>query len=162
MLGSLIPQDYYSIVFLCVAYYEICILLLLEDKGKAKPNSASQQSSTEAGPFLPKPGVAAVAPVTPASASKSTNGASNAVPESEEEKAKKLLYCSLCKVAVNSLSQLEAHNTGEYAYSESQLRVVVFKIQCNKLVFQHCGSHASLKSLLVKACSGKLQKHFCE
>ncbi|CAM9108445.1 unnamed protein product [Lampetra planeri] len=32
--------------------------------------------------------------------------------ESEEEKAKKLLYCSLCKVAVNSLSQLEAHNKG--------------------------------------------------
>uniref|UniRef100_A0A7N8XVJ9 Zinc finger protein 385B n=1 Tax=Mastacembelus armatus TaxID=205130 RepID=A0A7N8XVJ9_9TELE len=32
--------------------------------------------------------------------------------ESEEEKAKKLLYCSLCKVAVNSLSQLEAHNAG--------------------------------------------------
>uniref|UniRef100_A0A8D0CKI2 Zinc finger protein 385B n=1 Tax=Scleropages formosus TaxID=113540 RepID=A0A8D0CKI2_SCLFO len=29
-----------------------------------------------------------------------------------EEKAKKLLYCSLCKVAVNSLLQLEAHNTG--------------------------------------------------
>uniref|UniRef100_A0A8D2JAD1 Zinc finger protein 385B n=1 Tax=Varanus komodoensis TaxID=61221 RepID=A0A8D2JAD1_VARKO len=41
-----------------------------------------------------------------------TNGATNAIPESEEEKAKKLLYCSLCKVAVNSLSQLEAHNTG--------------------------------------------------
>lgn len=33
--------------------------------------------------------------------------------EPEEEKAKKLLYCSLCKVAVNSLSQLEAHNKGE-------------------------------------------------
>uniref|UniRef100_A0A3B3IBF1 G-protein coupled receptors family 1 profile domain-containing protein n=2 Tax=Oryzias latipes TaxID=8090 RepID=A0A3B3IBF1_ORYLA len=32
--------------------------------------------------------------------------------EPEEEKAKKLLYCSLCKVAVNSLSQLEAHNKG--------------------------------------------------
>ncbi|KAG7264408.1 hypothetical protein CRUP_014317 [Coryphaenoides rupestris] len=32
--------------------------------------------------------------------------------DSEEEKAKKLLYCSLCKVAVNSLSQLEAHNKG--------------------------------------------------
>uniref|UniRef100_A0A672JNT1 Zinc finger protein 385A n=1 Tax=Salarias fasciatus TaxID=181472 RepID=A0A672JNT1_SALFA len=31
---------------------------------------------------------------------------------SPEEKAKKLLYCSLCKVAVNSLSQLEAHNKG--------------------------------------------------
>ncbi|XP_061909067.1 zinc finger protein 385A isoform X3 [Entelurus aequoreus] len=33
-------------------------------------------------------------------------------PETEEDKAKKLLYCSLCKVAVNSLSQLEAHNKG--------------------------------------------------
>ncbi|XP_063778275.1 zinc finger protein 385D isoform X2 [Pseudophryne corroboree] len=32
--------------------------------------------------------------------------------ESEEEKAKRLLYCSLCKVAVNSASQLEAHNSG--------------------------------------------------
>ncbi|XP_028969518.2 zinc finger protein 385A isoform X2 [Esox lucius] len=32
--------------------------------------------------------------------------------ESEEDRAKKLLYCSLCKVAVNSLSQLEAHNKG--------------------------------------------------
>ncbi|XP_054237091.1 zinc finger protein 385B isoform X2 [Indicator indicator] len=83
-----------------------------EDKGKAKPNSASQQSSTEVGSFLPKPGVAAVAAVTPTSSSKSTNGSPNAVSESEEEKAKKLLYCSLCKVAVNSLSQLEAHNTG--------------------------------------------------
>ncbi|XP_062321343.1 zinc finger protein 385D isoform X1 [Osmerus eperlanus] len=35
-----------------------------------------------------------------------------AEPETEEEKAKRLLYCSLCKVAVNSASQLEAHNSG--------------------------------------------------
>ncbi|XP_023786683.1 zinc finger protein 385B isoform X4 [Cyanistes caeruleus] len=80
-----------------------------EDKGKEKPNSAGQQSNTEVDPFLPKPGVT---PAAPASSSKSTNGAANTVTESEEEKAKKLLYCSLCKVAVNSLSQLEAHNTG--------------------------------------------------
>lgn len=33
--------------------------------------------------------------------------------ETEEEKALRLLYCSLCKVAVNSASQLEAHNSGE-------------------------------------------------
>ncbi|KAJ3597880.1 hypothetical protein NHX12_001396 [Muraenolepis orangiensis] len=32
--------------------------------------------------------------------------------ETEEEKAKRLLYCSLCKVAVNSASQLDAHNSG--------------------------------------------------
>ncbi|CAL9703016.1 unnamed protein product [Knipowitschia caucasica] len=37
---------------------------------------------------------------------------STSSPETEEDKAKKLLYCSLCKVAVNSLSQLEAHNKG--------------------------------------------------
>ncbi|XP_030004048.1 zinc finger protein 385D-like isoform X2 [Sphaeramia orbicularis] len=32
--------------------------------------------------------------------------------ETEEEKARRLLYCSLCKVAVNSASQLQAHNSG--------------------------------------------------
>ncbi|XP_052002683.1 zinc finger protein 385D-like isoform X2 [Xyrauchen texanus] len=32
--------------------------------------------------------------------------------ETEEEKSLRLLYCSLCKVAVNSVSQLEAHNSG--------------------------------------------------
>ncbi|XP_073703211.1 zinc finger protein 385D isoform X2 [Garra rufa] len=32
--------------------------------------------------------------------------------ETEDEKAMRLLYCSLCKVAVNSASQLDAHNTG--------------------------------------------------
>ncbi|XP_026647480.1 zinc finger protein 385B isoform X6 [Zonotrichia albicollis] len=80
-----------------------------EDNGNEKPNGVSQQSNAEVDPFLPKPGGA---PAAPASSSKSTNGAANTVTESEEEKAKKLLYCSLCKVAVNSLSQLEAHNTG--------------------------------------------------
>ncbi|KAM9319903.1 zinc finger protein 385A [Gastrophryne carolinensis] len=32
--------------------------------------------------------------------------------ESDDDRAKKLLYCALCKVSVNSLSQLEAHNKG--------------------------------------------------
>ncbi|XP_053719382.1 zinc finger protein 385D-like isoform X1 [Synchiropus splendidus] len=32
--------------------------------------------------------------------------------ESEKEKALRLLYCSLCKVSVNSASQLQAHNSG--------------------------------------------------
>ncbi|CAG02760.1 unnamed protein product, partial [Tetraodon nigroviridis] len=38
-------------------------------------------------------------------------------PETEEEKARRLLYCSLCKVAVNSASQLEAHNSGRPPHS---------------------------------------------
>uniref|UniRef100_A0A452H6B3 Zinc finger protein 385B n=1 Tax=Gopherus agassizii TaxID=38772 RepID=A0A452H6B3_9SAUR len=83
-----------------------------EDKGKAKTNGSSQPSNTEVGLFLPKSGAITLAPITSTSSSKSTNGATSTVSESEEEKAKKLLYCSLCKVAVNSLSQLEAHNTG--------------------------------------------------
>uniref|UniRef100_A0A4W5JTC1 Zinc finger protein 385D n=2 Tax=Hucho hucho TaxID=62062 RepID=A0A4W5JTC1_9TELE len=43
---------------------------------------------------------------------KEMEGAVEEVGESEEEKAKRLLYCSLCKVAVNSPSQLQAHNSG--------------------------------------------------
>lgn len=42
-----------------------------------------------------------------------TGNSSSPSTETEEEKAKRLLYCSLCKVAVNSASQLEAHNSGE-------------------------------------------------
>ncbi|XP_045152957.1 zinc finger protein 385B isoform X2 [Echinops telfairi] len=78
------------------------------DKGKLK-GSCGQP---EGGPFLLKSGTTPLPPGAATSPSKSTNGAPGSVPESEEEKAKKLLYCSLCKVAVNSLSQLEAHNTG--------------------------------------------------
>ncbi|XP_076006051.1 zinc finger protein 385D-like [Genypterus blacodes] len=39
-------------------------------------------------------------------------GEAEAEEETEEEKARRLLYCSLCKVAVNSASQLQAHNSG--------------------------------------------------
>lgn len=85
---------------------------LLEDKGKLKVNSCSQPSGSEGGSYLLKSGTAPLPPGAATSPSKSTNGAPGTVSESEEEKAKKLLYCSLCKVAVNSLSQLEAHNTG--------------------------------------------------
>ncbi|XP_031226629.1 zinc finger protein 385B isoform X9 [Mastomys coucha] len=84
----------------------------LEDKGKIKATSSSQPSGSEGGSFLLKSGTTPLPLGAMASPSKSTNGAPGSVAESEEEKAKKLLYCSLCKVAVNSLSQLEAHNTG--------------------------------------------------
>ncbi|XP_028605863.2 zinc finger protein 385D isoform X9 [Podarcis muralis] len=49
-------------------------------------------------------------PTVAASSSTTTTTCSSG--ETEEEKAKRLLYCSLCKVAVNSASQLEAHNSG--------------------------------------------------
>ncbi|KAM3844095.1 zinc finger protein 385A isoform 1-T1 [Vipera latastei] len=53
--------------------------------------------------------------ISTTSATPAASGATphnNSSPKPEEEKAKKLLYCALCKVAVNSLSQLEAHNKG--------------------------------------------------
>ncbi|XP_015275632.1 PREDICTED: zinc finger protein 385B [Gekko japonicus] len=87
-----------------------------EDRGNLKANGSSQLPNVEVVPFIPLSGsissAATVGKPLPSTSSKSTNGTTNAVSESEEEKAKKLLYCSLCKVAVNSLSQLEAHNTG--------------------------------------------------
>ncbi|KAG9328890.1 hypothetical protein JZ751_006332 [Albula glossodonta] len=89
----------------------------LPDRNTALPKAC-------AAPFIPTcaGGVAAVAspcravaePAAPSPSAEPMQNGSKPAPdnESEEEKAKKLLYCSLCKVAVNSLSQLEAHNTG--------------------------------------------------
>ncbi|XP_048341694.1 zinc finger protein 385B isoform X3 [Sphaerodactylus townsendi] len=87
-----------------------------EDGANLEANGSSQLPNVEVVPLISQPvSTPSVATVgrPPSSASpKSTNGMTISVSESEEEKAKKLLYCSLCKVAVNSLSQLEAHNTG--------------------------------------------------
>ncbi|TNN73618.1 Zinc finger protein 385B [Liparis tanakae] len=71
--------------------------------------SSSSPSSSRASQ-LPPP-VASSPSAPPPSSQNSSRDAPLSV-ESEEEKAKKLMYCSLCKVAVNSLSQLEAHNAG--------------------------------------------------
>lgn len=90
------------------------MLSSIEDKGKLKATGSAQPSGSEGGAFLLKSGTTPLPPAAITSPSKSANGAGapGSAAESEEEKAKKLLYCSLCKVAVNSLSQLEAHNTG--------------------------------------------------
>ncbi|KAG9477410.1 hypothetical protein GDO78_002677 [Eleutherodactylus coqui] len=81
------------------------------EEEQLKASSSVSQSMAEIRSFIAKSEVALTA-VIPAALVKSTNGIAINASESEEEKAKKLLYCSLCKVAVNSLSQLEAHNTG--------------------------------------------------
>lgn len=85
----------------------VCPLLPTPTPPLVPPSSSSpgcssgSASSEQPGSGPPVPGAAG----TSASSSPSN-------PETEEDKAKKLLYCSLCKVAVNSLSQLEAHNKG--------------------------------------------------
>ncbi|XP_047237756.1 zinc finger protein 385A isoform X1 [Girardinichthys multiradiatus] len=83
----------------------VCRLLPNQTPPLIPPTSSSpgcsSASSDQQGSGPPASGAAA----PPASSSPSN-------PETEEDKAKKLLYCSLCKVAVNSLSQLEAHNKG--------------------------------------------------
>lgn len=68
----------------------------------SSPGCGSGSASTE------QPGSGPL--VSGAASTSASNSPTN--PETEEDKAKKLLYCSLCKVAVNSLSQLEAHNKG--------------------------------------------------
>ncbi|XP_053326994.1 zinc finger protein 385B isoform X2 [Spea bombifrons] len=81
-----------------------------DEEEKLKAISLVGHGMAEIRTFIAKSEVAVTAMI-PATLIKNANGTTN-VSESEEEKAKKLLYCSLCKVAVNSLSQLEAHNTG--------------------------------------------------
>nr|XP_033482939.1 zinc finger protein 385A-like isoform X4 [Epinephelus lanceolatus] len=76
---------------------------LLPSVSTPLPSSPSPTAALSTPPADP---AAAGLPDTPSPAPSPSSG------ESEEEKAKKLLYCSLCKVAVNSLSQLEAHNKG--------------------------------------------------
>uniref|UniRef100_A0A4W4DZT3 C2H2-type domain-containing protein n=1 Tax=Electrophorus electricus TaxID=8005 RepID=A0A4W4DZT3_ELEEL len=78
------------------------------------PGSAARDATTAKEPpkslrptAPPQPGLA---PGAPQPAEQDTETDPEA--ETEEEKALRLLYCSLCKVAVNSPSQLEAHNSG--------------------------------------------------
>ncbi|XP_040004759.1 zinc finger protein 385B [Xiphias gladius] len=74
-------------------------------------SSSSSKASPPPRPPAPVTSSSSPAPLPPPPSQASSQDAPLSV-ESEEEKAKKLLYCSLCKVAVNSLSQLEAHNAG--------------------------------------------------
>uniref|UniRef100_A0A3Q1HQH9 C2H2-type domain-containing protein n=1 Tax=Anabas testudineus TaxID=64144 RepID=A0A3Q1HQH9_ANATE len=83
----------------------------LSSSSASSSSPASSSSSSSSSKTSPPP-----APVNSSSSPTPLSQASSQEAplslESEEEKAKKLLYCSLCKVAVNSLSQLEAHNAG--------------------------------------------------
>ncbi|KAM6978202.1 zinc finger protein 385B [Tautogolabrus adspersus] len=76
----------------------------------SSPSSSSSKASPP--PPLSAPVISSSLPAPPTPASQAASQDAPLSVESEEEKAKKLLYCSLCKVAVNSLSQLEAHNAG--------------------------------------------------
>ncbi|XP_054461346.1 zinc finger protein 385D-like isoform X1 [Anoplopoma fimbria] len=81
------------------------------------PNPTSEASPSSSGPTetVNEPSLPSLSPSlrTP---EKETHrdGEMEVAPEeeTEEEKAIRLLYCSLCKIAVNSASQLQAHNSG--------------------------------------------------
>ncbi|XP_061432637.1 zinc finger protein 385D-like [Lethenteron reissneri] len=78
----------------------------------APPNDLAKGPDPPARGLSPHAEPLPPAPPTGVSAGPPTGGAPTAKAESEEEKAKRLLYCALCKVAVNSQSQLEAHYKG--------------------------------------------------
>lgn len=73
------------------------------------PASELSEGTSDATSVASSSAQAAEAQVTESGSSVSS------APESEKEgkKSKQHLYCPTCKVTVNSLSQLEAHNTGK-------------------------------------------------
>ncbi|TRZ02942.1 hypothetical protein DNTS_027508 [Danionella cerebrum] len=70
------------------------------------PSSDSTESTSVSGEEDGAP----ITPIPPES--EETQSGTGHESETEDEKALRLLYCSLCKVAVNSASQLDAHNSG--------------------------------------------------
>ncbi|KAG5836570.1 hypothetical protein ANANG_G00256740 [Anguilla anguilla] len=82
---------------------------LLPASPLAPPSTSLLPASSSSSPA---PGRSTPHPDQPAPGALAAPSPAPSPGESEEDKAKKLLYCSLCKVAVNSLSQLEAHNKG--------------------------------------------------
>ncbi|XP_042536229.1 zinc finger protein 385D [Dipodomys spectabilis] len=81
-----------------------------EFAGKIKVSSNSKISAQQGWVYLLEKSTTPLPPGASSKKTKKTNSCPST--ETEEEKAKRLLYCSLCKVAVNSASQLEAHNSG--------------------------------------------------
>uniref|UniRef100_A0A3Q2XEU5 C2H2-type domain-containing protein n=1 Tax=Hippocampus comes TaxID=109280 RepID=A0A3Q2XEU5_HIPCM len=88
---------------------------------KLKMQQSKEEHNEASVDAAAKDGDAGPAPSTGTSAGRSPQNvtivcaAGQAAPPAGEwdaERAKKLLYCSLCKVSVNSLMQLEAHNSG--------------------------------------------------
>ncbi|XP_068068843.1 LOW QUALITY PROTEIN: zinc finger protein 385A [Anomalospiza imberbis] len=73
------------------------------------PERSGEQPPAPAAPGAPGP---PSPPAPPSAAGPEPGGPREEEEEEERAKAKRLLYCGLCKVAVNSLSQLEAHNKG--------------------------------------------------
>ncbi|XP_071275295.1 LOW QUALITY PROTEIN: zinc finger protein 385A [Agelaius tricolor] len=86
-----------------------------EPPGPAAPpggDPPERSGSSPPPPPPPEPPGPPSPPAPPPAGGAEPGGGREEEEEEERAKAKRLLYCGLCKVAVNSLSQLEAHNKG--------------------------------------------------
>uniref|UniRef100_A0A8B9TV63 C2H2-type domain-containing protein n=1 Tax=Anas platyrhynchos TaxID=8839 RepID=A0A8B9TV63_ANAPL len=92
---------------------------------------------------------------SPATQVAESGGSIGSAPESEKEgkKSKQHLYCPTCKVTVNSLSQLEAHNTGKgIARARDGLRSLSLRVSAVKR------SHVGLQGKPCELMKGALIK----
>ncbi|XP_073782867.1 zinc finger protein 385D isoform X4 [Danio rerio] len=84
--------------------------LVAPSSPSSAPASGPSTDSTESASVSGEEDGSSCTPVPPES--EENHSGTSPESETEDEKALRLLYCSLCKVAVNSVSQLDAHNSG--------------------------------------------------
>lgn len=132
-------------------------LLNGRDKRDAPPASGPSPLTPVAVPSGPM-STLAPEPTSESEPEPRANSEADPEAETEEAKARRLLYCSLCKVAVNSASQLDAHNSGTKHKTMLEARSGVGSIKS----FPRPGVKTKLAPALVSTTGLQNKTFFCE
>lgn len=165
--GKMLPEKFVSLSsdfvchrLSCLPSYHVLVSYVLlmwhrsisSEPSALNPTSEAAPSSSGTSETVKAPSDPSLSP-GPRTPEKETqrDGEVEASPEgeTEEEKAIRLLYCSLCKVAVNSASQLQAHNSGEIlkAPLSFKLSLLLLCLMCLTLCW-----HASAQAQSTRPC----------